>query len=137
MPRERSSGSRSASIPVSARRRVVLPWSTWPAVPMTTVIDSPGQSRPNRRDEGLVVVRLNGSKIEDDAIVVDPADHGRFAASKAPEQTRGAAGAAQGETDRRDLLAGQRTTADGCVGLHDLDSHNGKGSADRSRPAPE
>ena len=36
-PRRRSSGSRSASIPVSARSRVVLPWSMWPAVPTTTV----------------------------------------------------------------------------------------------------
>ena len=38
MPRRCSSGRRSASIPVRARRSVVLPWSMWPAVPTTTVI---------------------------------------------------------------------------------------------------
>ena len=38
IPRRRSSGSRSASMPVSARSSVVLPWSMCPAVPMTTVM---------------------------------------------------------------------------------------------------
>ena len=33
MPRRFSSGSRSASIPVSALTSAVLPWSMWPAVP--------------------------------------------------------------------------------------------------------
>ena len=42
MPRRRSSGSRSASMPVRARRSVVLPWSMWPAVPTTTLIRAPG-----------------------------------------------------------------------------------------------
>ncbi|GIW71722.1 MAG: hypothetical protein KatS3mg102_1264 [Planctomycetota bacterium] len=36
MPRAFSSGSRSGSMPVSARTSVDLPWSMWPAVPMTT-----------------------------------------------------------------------------------------------------
>ena len=52
MPRRRSSGSRSASIPVSARRSVVLPWSMWPAVPMTTLIAArrvrPARPAPRR-----------------------------------------------------------------------------------------
>ena len=34
-PRRRSSASRSGSWPVSARTRVDLPWSTWPAVART------------------------------------------------------------------------------------------------------
>src|SRR5438876_7934901 len=34
IPRRFSSSSRSASIPVSALTRAVLPWSMWPAVPM-------------------------------------------------------------------------------------------------------
>src|SRR5438105_7893178 len=37
MPRSRSSRSRSGSIPVRARMSVDLPWSTWPAVPMTRI----------------------------------------------------------------------------------------------------
>jgi len=36
MPRRFSSASRSVSMPVSAFTSAVLPWSTWPAVPMTT-----------------------------------------------------------------------------------------------------
>ena len=36
IPRSFSSLSRSGSIPVSARTRVDLPWSMWPAVPTTT-----------------------------------------------------------------------------------------------------
>src|SRR5690349_5813485 len=35
MPRSFSSCSRSGSMPVSALISVDLPWSTWPAVPMT------------------------------------------------------------------------------------------------------
>ena len=48
-PRRRSSGSRSASMPVSARSSVVLPWSMWPAVPTTTVIGRQ-RRRKRRRD---------------------------------------------------------------------------------------
>ena len=36
MPRNFSSGKRSGSVPVSARTKLLLPWSTWPAVPITT-----------------------------------------------------------------------------------------------------
>ena len=36
MPRSFSSLRRSGSIPVSARTRLDLPWSMWPAVPTTT-----------------------------------------------------------------------------------------------------
>ena len=39
-PRRRSSASRSGSIPVSARTRVDLPWSTWPAVQTTYIVGS-------------------------------------------------------------------------------------------------
>ena len=35
MPRSFSSGRRSVSTPVRARTRAVLPWSMWPAVPIT------------------------------------------------------------------------------------------------------
>ena len=37
MPRSFSSRRRSGSMPVSAWTSVDLPWSTWPAVPMTAV----------------------------------------------------------------------------------------------------
>ena len=37
MPRSFSSWRRSGSMPVSARISVDLPWSTWPAVPMTRI----------------------------------------------------------------------------------------------------
>ncbi|MDZ4800375.1 MAG: VWA domain-containing protein [Bryobacteraceae bacterium] len=38
MPRRFSSSRRSVSIPVNARTSVVLPWSTWPAVPTITLL---------------------------------------------------------------------------------------------------
>src|SRR3712207_6434179 len=41
-PRRRSSSHRSGSMPVSARTSVDLPWSTWPAVAMTSIPDGPG-----------------------------------------------------------------------------------------------
>ena len=48
IPRRRSSGRRSASMPVSARRSVVLPWSMWPAVPTTTVTVREPDPAPRR-----------------------------------------------------------------------------------------
>ena len=57
-PRRRSSGSRSASMPVRARRSVVLPWSMCPAVPTTTLVRAAlDPSRPS----ALTRRRVRGS----------------------------------------------------------------------------
>ena len=56
MPRAFSSGRRSASMPVSARTRVVLPWSMWPAVPTIMAAARPlpgGRGRPPPAAGGL------------------------------------------------------------------------------------
>ena len=55
-------------MPVRARRRVVLPWSMWPAVPTTTVTRRSSPSRQRARDcvgERHVVAGLDGPQVED------------------------------------------------------------------------
>ena len=47
-PRRRSSAHRSGSIPVSARTRVDLPWSTCPAVAITCMVPGPSRPAPRR-----------------------------------------------------------------------------------------
>src|SRR5664279_3882289 len=99
MPRRRSSGNRSASIPVSARRSAVLPWSMWPAVPTTTVIAGLIRSLPDQAGDGTQDVgvsgRLHGPQVEDDGAVGDPGDDARIAAAKISEESAGRAGADQ------------------------------------------
>ena len=53
MPRRRSSAHRSGSIPVSARTRVDLPWSTCPAVATTAHRHSPGPAATHARIVGV------------------------------------------------------------------------------------
>ena len=48
MPRAFSSGSRSVSMPVSARTSAVLPWSMWPAVPSVSARAAVTQARDGR-----------------------------------------------------------------------------------------
>ena len=100
IPRRRSSGSRSASIPVSARSRLVLPWSMWPAVPTTTVIGR-AVRRVRRRprepaDADATIARARSSssrrvdrpQVEHHPAVLDPADDRRVARSGAPRAAR-------------------------------------------------
>ena len=51
MPRFFSSVRRSVSMPVSALTSRVLPWSTWPAVPMITCFTAAPPLRPPQRPE--------------------------------------------------------------------------------------
>ena len=59
MPRSFSSCRRSGSMPVSARMSVDLPWSTWPAVPMTLMPD-----RSNRLGERSVLLGEHRPQVE-------------------------------------------------------------------------
>src|SRR5450755_3431296 len=90
IPRRRSSGRRSASIPVSARRSAVLPWSIWPAVPTTTVIaaafgSSSDQGR-NRLPKGRVVGRVDRAQVEEQVVVRDPRDNAWIATAELGQQ---------------------------------------------------
>src|SRR4029079_10345023 len=115
MPRARSSGSRSASMPVRARSSAVLPWSMCPAVPMTMVGSGSGppatvrrlQGDANRAPEPRVVLRFDRSEIEQDDVVDDVTDNRRRAlAETRKEALRG--GALDRHGPRRQRLAGQR-----------------------------
>ena len=125
MPRRCSSGRRSASIPVSARSSVVLPWSMWPAVPTTTVTGgSAARSRrtPTRhrapfaetRTASAIVVRgIDGPQVEHDRAVRRP---GRPRAGRAARQRAPAAGPATrtaSDSPRAAASARQRAAADG------------------------
>src|SRR5256885_1920000 len=78
---------------------------------MTTLIDSPADRPPKGAEQRVVVLGLDGPEIEDDALVLDPPDHRRLGLAEAHEEVGGAADSgAQRETDRWDLLAGQRAT---------------------------
>ena len=86
MPRARSSGSRSVSAPVSARMRAVLPWSMCPAVPSVSGPmrgHSPWSFARERqahgRDHQLGLAIAERARIEEQATVVDPSEHGRIA----------------------------------------------------------
>ena len=117
IPRRRSSGSRSASIPVSARSSVVLPWSMWPAVPTTTVIrgSAPGPGlapRPLAR-ASVVAPARDRPEVEHDA---RHARRGRRPAGsparrRAASADRRPAPAITSPTDG-ERLAGQRPAAD-------------------------
>src|SRR6266550_3034940 len=118
MPRARSSGRRSASIPVSARRRAVLPWSIWPAVPTTTVgkTSAPAfralQKRGAQRGGELRVVRgLDGAEVEHDGVVDDAADHDGRARAEPVEQPLGSR-PLDGERPGKERLPRERAAAD-------------------------
>ena len=77
-------------MPVSARRSVVLPWSMWPAVPMTTLgagraSAMAAEGGAHRRGQRRVVGRLDGSQVEHDRAVARSA--------RRPPASRPAAGA--------------------------------------------
>ena len=92
-----SSGSRSVSLPVSARTSVVLPWSTWPAVPtvspraegcrvrgpvsprLARTATLPTPMRPARARQALLLAILAG--------VVSPSSWSAGSAVPAPEGT--------------------------------------------------
>ena len=88
MPRRRSSAHRSGSIPVSARTRVDLPWSTCPAVATTYIRHPPPGGPPSSRagrgddgrDHGVVVGRIDRPEVKQQTAPLDTADHGRYLA---------------------------------------------------------
>src|SRR4029078_12403377 len=94
MPRARSSGSRSASMPVRARRSAVLPWSMCPAVPMTTVGSGSGPPATVRRLQGdanlprepRVVLRFDRAEIEQDDVLDDATDDRRRALTETRQE---------------------------------------------------
>ena len=104
IPRRRSSGSRSASIPVSARSSVVLPWSMWPAVPTTTVIGGPGRRQGSRDGPGRGRRRRRARPSAGRARpgpVLDPADDRRLAGPQARGQRHRRPAPARHQPDRR------------------------------------
>ena len=97
IPRRRSSGSRSASIPVSARSSVVLPWSMWPAVPMTTVIRS---RRPDGPDDRAARAASSAGSIVRRSSHTAPASTRAMTGGSAP-RSRAASAAGRLPTIRR------------------------------------
>src|SRR4051794_10155177 len=93
-PRRRSSAHRSGSIPVRTRTRVLLPWSTWPAVATTCTspalrveasVAGTGQNRERALHGGQqpVVVGLGyAAGIDQAGAAVDARKHGRIAESQ-------------------------------------------------------
>ena len=80
MPRACSSGSRSVSLPVSARTSHVLPWSMWPAVPTVSGMRheprAAATAAATSSTSSSVSVRQSRSR----PAVADDADHRRLAA---------------------------------------------------------
>src|SRR5581483_682891 len=118
MPRRFSSGSRSVSLPVSARTSHVLPWSMWPAVPIVSGTAStlpprlrePPASPPPRRSHGggrlLHLVVAQRPAVEQETAVAHDPDQGRVAEpERRGELLLDGAGAA------RELLERQRPAA--------------------------
>src|SRR5664279_2550581 len=89
-PRRCSSASRSGSVPVSARTRVDLPWSTWPAVAITCM-SVPGALRgePDRVDECVVVARVESDEIEQQPAALHPPDDGERTGAQRPGEVGG------------------------------------------------
>src|SRR5512133_1915692 len=149
MPRSRSSGSRSVSLPVSARTSQVLPWSMCPAVPTVSATQNrPSNSlllascrpetalrRPFNRpsnslllgtsgaDRGGGLVRLGvreRAAVQQQAAVADDADDRRVAgAQRLGERLLDRAGTA------RQLGQRQRAAADSPNRLLDLSADRG------------
>src|SRR4051812_44855479 len=74
-PLRRSSSKRSGSIPVSARTRADLPWSTCPAVARTRMA-LPPRGRPYGVGEPLVVLLRHRPQVEQAAPRLQAPDHG-------------------------------------------------------------
>ena len=129
MPRRCSSGSRSVSLPVSARTSDVLPWSTCPAVPTVSVIERATFARASRlrataRATSSTSSSVERAAVEQEAPVADDADDRRLA-------ERGAARRALSSTahaSSRELCERQRAAADPRDRLLDL-------AADEAREA--
>src|SRR5687768_14049467 len=77
MPRAFSSGRRSASTPVSARTRAVLPWSICPATP--TIMGRRSLRRERQAGEGgeerAFVGRREAAQVGQQPPLADAADH--------------------------------------------------------------
>src|SRR3990172_9373505 len=99
-------------MPVRALTRAVLPWSMCPAVPTTTcfmLLDDATQGVGERGDVGVE----DGAAVQEQAVVGDPANHGRLALPQGfVEVLRRTLGGANGERHRRKLHEGQRAAAD-------------------------
>ena len=111
IPRRRSSGSRSASMPVSARSSVVLPWSMWPAVPMTTVI---APTRALARWPRRGPRPASASTVRRSSTTGRPRSGRRRSGRRAgaPPASRLAERPGMRQAGRRQRLAGQRAAAD-------------------------
>src|SRR2546427_352545 len=83
MPRAFSSLRRSVSTPVSARTRVVLPWSMWPAVPMIMRSSSGDVQQRQLFGEGRLVGCLQAAQVQPQSVVMQPADDGAGQAAQA------------------------------------------------------
>src|SRR5437764_6012860 len=116
MPRRFSSGSRSVSLPVSARTSQVLPWSMWPAVPTVSGIEP--RSPPDGGDRGCdlagLVVRQRAA-VEQEAPVANDADDRRLVVAQ-----RRCEGFLDGAGVRRQLGEGERAASDAADGLLDV-----------------
>src|SRR3990172_8462483 len=119
IPRSFSSFRRSVSIPVRALTRAVLPWSMCPAVPTTTCFIGVSRvmlSLHQLRDgagEVLEVPVLHGPEVEEETVLLDPADHRGGSAAEALIQDMGrVVGIAEGEDRGRQLGERERATPD-------------------------
>src|SRR5512134_835954 len=79
MPPLISSGRRSVLRPVSRLISDVLPWSMWPAVPI-----SMGLQRLQVLDERRLVARQQAARVEPQRVVRDAAEHGNRERAQAP-----------------------------------------------------
>ena len=120
IPRRRSSGSRSASMPVSARSSVVLPWSMWPGRPDDD--GHVGRRRASRPAWASAAPRAAASaassagstvrRSSSDRAVLDPPDDGRDRRRGAARASASRRPAGDDQTDRLERLARQRPAAD-------------------------
>ena len=112
-----------------------MPWSMWPAVPMTTVIRRPPvatawcQGTHERLAQRRVVHRVDRAQVEQDRSVLDPRHDGRVAGPQPASQSIGRA-PDHDQPDRLERLAGQRPATD--RRLH-LGHRPGNGPRDRPR----
>src|SRR3954464_6081828 len=87
MPRSCSSGSRSVSLPVSARISAVLPWSTCPAVP--SVSGASAKRLDNSRGGEARLVVGERPRVEQQPAVASASDDGWIRGSQpSPEFIR-------------------------------------------------
>ena len=110
-PRAFSSAKRSGSIPVRARTRVDLPWSTWPAVATTCTRAEPepepaADEAGQRLGQHRVVGRIDRAQVADGATVVDPGDDRRVVGPQG-----GGVVAVEADAGRRQVVPGHRPPA--------------------------